>query len=448
MKENLKYLIVIVIVVILLSIGLYLKFNESNRNLFDKELDNYDMAITRIDINCKANTIYLKKDEIYVVYFEDNKKQEIVKIKEDINIKDMVQYVKEMEDDILNGLKVTLKDGTTKIVSDESNIITNLLRDNNLFDSFCSRKISSNIKTLKCLENNLGGYIVTENDILTDIPINEITDKWEDIIYYKGVKANDNNMYVMVEGVNDIEVVRDFEMYFSKRFSNYQSFVINNINVYIHNDFNDIDFSKLQNRCQSIENTNGESLLMATIDKLNKTNKIVVKSGDNKIGTIDKQEVINKVLEVVTSIKRYGEHFLCDGNSFDLEMYNDKGELIDIIYLWRDGGRLIPKSVHNGCLYYMSTRKDIDLRKIIEQETDYIFYNIFDYSDDNCKEELELIYEDEKYNYYLACKKSDKVMIDFKVNNLTMTLKEALNKNYITPKQLEEYTDLLIKEEK
>ena len=41
----------------------------------------------------------------------------------------------------------------------------------------------------------------------------------------------------------------------------------------------------------------------------------------------------------------------------------------------------------NGCYYSVSN--DTDLRKIIEEETDYIFYSILDYRDnDNQKEQL------------------------------------------------------------
>ena len=49
-------------------------------------------------------------------------------------------------------------------------------------------------------------------------------------------------------------------------------------------------------------------------------------------------------------------------------------KLIDIIYVWNDGKRLLPASI-NGCYYF--TSNGVDLRKIIEEETDYIFYSIF-----------------------------------------------------------------------
>lgn len=44
---------------------------------------------------------------------------------------------------------------------------------------------------LKCLENGLGGYILTEKDNLTEIPLNKIKNSnTEKIAYYKGVYAS------------------------------------------------------------------------------------------------------------------------------------------------------------------------------------------------------------------------------------------------------------------
>ena len=60
------------------------------------------------------------------------------------------------------------------------------------------------------------------------------------------------------------------------------------------------------------------------------------------------------------------------------------------------------------------------LGRIIEENTDYVFYNISDFSD-TCDQALEAIYEDEQYTYYLSCIKSDQVIINFDITNLTMT---------------------------
>ena len=302
-----------------------------------------------------------------------------------------------------------------------------------------------------CLENELGAYIMTEKDDASDIPLTDITDKEEQVEYYKGVKANDENMYVIFRGnvTYEWEVMKDFELYFSKKFPTYQKYFImdKDIYIFVHNNANDVNFDEIMNKCNNITNKeDGKTIESKTLNSLNKTNKIVIKSGDTEIGTINNKDSINNVLDVISNAKQSGDVFLCDGNSFNFEMYNNN-KLIDTVYVWHDGSRLIPKSIHSGCSYYGNTNNKIDLREIIEKETDYVFYDISDYSD-NCDSALELIYEDDKYNYYLSCEKSDKVFIHFTLSNLQMTLKYALNNNYITPDKLEGFTDLFIKKEK
>ena len=179
-----------------------------------------------------------------------------------------------------------------------------------------------------------------------------------------------------------------------------------------------------------------------TINKINKTNKIIIKSGEKELGVIKDTNKIEEILDAVSSANRYGEVCLSDGHGFDFEMYNDN-KLIDTIQVWGDGKRILPESV-NGCYYSISN--GTDLRKIIEDETDYIFYSILDYSE-TCAEALELVYENNGNKYYLSCIKSDKVMIKFMINNKVMTLKSALENNLITADKIaSEYPDILIKE--
>ena len=58
------------------------------------------------------------------------------------------------------------------------------------------------IELIKCLEGQLGAYLVTETDDLIEIPLSEIknSDK-EKIAYYKGVYASNHpeNKYVIVD---------------------------------------------------------------------------------------------------------------------------------------------------------------------------------------------------------------------------------------------------------
>lgn len=305
-------------------------------------------------------------------------------------------------------------------------------------------------KILSCLEKELGNYITTEKDMLKSISLDEITDKKDKISYYKGF-ANNDNMYIMYEGnfTYEWDVMRDFDLYFSQKFPTYQKFLFSNSGIYvlIHNTSKNIDYEELLNKCDITDNNNAKTkkIPSKTLKKLTKTNKIIIKSNDGKLGTINDKKVINEVVDIISgSIQYYGKNigYLCDGNAFNFELYNDKDELIDTILLWYDGKRLIPKSLSGKCSYYLITK---DLREIIERETNYKFYGITDYSE-SCDTALELIYEDSEYKYYLNCIKSDKVLISFTLNNTTMTLKYALNNNYISIEHLFRYNEILMNE--
>lgn len=299
------------------------------------------------------------------------------------------------------------------------------------------------------LENELGARIATENSNFADISIDEITTNQDEIIYYKGVMANDENMYVVLK-TSSLEVLRDANLYFSSKYPVYQQFSFNNdIYVFLHNNFNDTTYNDLINACieSDRDSIDSEAMPSDTVGRLNETTKIIIKSGSGILGEIDDSEVLRDILSSVSSARMYGDHFNCDGHAFDMEMYNEKNELIDTIYFWLDGKRLMPKSLEGGCSYYAVSSNDIDFRRFIESETDYVFYTISDYSDE-CVGEAEAIYEDEDYIYYLACENSDEVFIEFNLSNQKMTLEYALNNNYITPQQLTSYNWLLISEEK
>lgn len=97
----------------------------------------------------------------------------------------------------------------------------------------------------------------------------------------------------------------------------------------------------------------------------------------------------------------------------------------------------------NGCYYSISN--DTDLRKIIEEETEYIFYDIFDYRDDDNQKE-QLIYKDDKNSYYLKSDNTNEILIKFVLNNQIMNLKYALENKYISAEKVaNEYSDILIK---
>lgn len=194
-----------------------------------------------------------------------------------------------------------------------------------------------------------------------------------------------------------------------------------------------------------------ENIDKITIENLSKTNKIIIKKNNepnNILGTITDVNTINEILATIESSKLVGDVFNCDNYGFNFLMYNDE-KLIDTIYIWaHNNERLIPKSIHSGCSYYTVSSNDNVLKNIIEKETEHIFYNIYDYSE-NCDTALELIYEDDFYQYYFDCIKSDQVFIEFKTKNRKITLKEALNNNEIKVNELlKTYPELLIKREK
>ncbi len=309
-------------------------------------------------------------------------------------------------------------------------------------------------KFLQCLEGQLGGYLVTEKDELVEIPLSEIkkndTDKIE---YYKGVYASEHpdNMYLIVypkNGTYDTSVMKDFDKYFYEKFSTYQTYSSSTSpTIYIHNSNLDVDFKNVLSKCQKSNSSNGgKSISSKTVNKLNATKKIVIKTSDNELGTIKDNTKIEKILSAISSSKQYGDAFLCDNYAFNFEMYDSNNKLVDTIYVWFDGKRLIPSSINSkGCSYY-SISNGIDLRQTIEEETDYLFYNILDFRDNINETTESLIYKDNKNSYYLKSKNSNEILIEFILNNKVMTLKYALENKYISAEKVaNDYKDILIK---
>lgn len=303
---------------------------------------------------------------------------------------------------------------------------------------------------VQCLESQLGGYLVTETDDLIEIPLSEIksNDK-EKIAYYKGVYASNhpNNIYVMVfpkNGTYESSVMKDFDKYFYHKFSVYQTYESPlTPTIYIHNQDNDVDFKDIVNQC-IVKNDykDAKSIPNETLNKISNTTKIVIKSSQKELGTISDKNKLTEILNAIKSSKQYGEICLADNYAFEFEMYDNDNKLIDTIYVWHDGNRLIPKSI-NGCYYSISN--GIDLKKIIEEETEYIFYGILDYRDNNNQKE-QLIYKDDKNSYYLKSDDTNEIAIKFMLNNQIMTLKYALENKYISAEKVaKEYPDILIK---
>ncbi len=304
---------------------------------------------------------------------------------------------------------------------------------------------------VQCLENELVGYLTTEEDHLMEIPLSEIKAvDHNKIEYYKGSYASEHpdNRYVIVypkNGTYDFDVMKDFDQYFYSKFPVYQSDFVSSITIYVHSQNNDIDFNNIINKCQiSNDMDSGKSIPSKTMNKLKDTKKIVIKSSKNVLGTISNQDKLTEILNTISSSKQYGDFFLCDGNGFDFELYDKNNQLIDTIYVWGDGNRLIPSSIHSGCSYY-SISNDLDLRRIIEEETNYVFYSILNFGDYD-KQKQQFIYNDSKYGYYLNSENTNEILIQFTLNHQIMTLKYALENQYISAeKVVHDYPDILVK---
>lgn len=304
-----------------------------------------------------------------------------------------------------------------------------------------------------CLENELGGYLVTEQDDLVEFPITEIENlNTEKIEYFKGVYASNHkeNMYMIVypkNGTYEAEVMNKFNKYFSNKFSMYQTYNSPATpTIYIHSSKNNMDFKNITKKCTDGNKSNdGKTFPSRILNKLDKTSKIVIESGKKELGEITDKTKVTEIINALSSGKQYGNACLSDGHAFEFRLYNNKNKLIETFYVWGDGNRLLPASM-DGCYYSISN--GTDLRKIIEDETDNIFYSILDFRN-NFNQEQQLIYSDTKYDYYLNSDNIDEIAIKFSLTNQVMTLKYAIENNYISAERVaSEYPDILIKENK
>ena len=184
------------------------------------------------------------------------------------------------------------------------------------------------------------------------------------------------------------------------------------------------------------------------IKELRKTNKIVINRNNEVIGTIEEDPVILEILTIISEATgNMNGNFACIGAALYFEMY-DGNKLIDEINIWISGN-LMPKSTARGCAQYsLSHERKKNLNLIIEEQTGIKFFRIYGYLEE-CQEVPELIYNTEKFNYYLSCAKSNETFIEFLTTNRKMTVKEALEGNHISIEELiKNYPDLIYKETK
>lgn len=303
---------------------------------------------------------------------------------------------------------------------------------------------ASNSEIFSCFEKNVSGYIASEDSKLKNIELSDIIKKSGGITKFKGEYTEDNR-YVIFELNPSYErdVIKEFDLYFSSKYEKYLSYNVKGVYIYVSN-YNDIKLDDLK-KC-SVSDT--ESIKVKKMDnkvvkKLEKTEKIVIKYGGREIGVIDSKDKIKEIIDIVSNSKMHSPDTTLDLHAYEFEMYNKKNKLIDNIFVWHDGGRLKPESLESVEGQYSILKSDKSFREIIEEVTDFIFFRIFDYDEDGNKEK-ELIYEDDVFYYYLKGKSSDKVLIKFESSHLNMTLKYALENNYIKTDKLSGDNDLIV----
>ncbi|MCM1052671.1 MAG: hypothetical protein NC483_01660 [Ruminococcus sp.] len=101
------------------------------------KLNGYDLVITRRDINCRANLIYVKSKEIKVIKdSDDNKLSELKTIKTDVDVTKILKYIKEnINKNSYSGLYVITKDGDKGVIQGEDNILYETLRNAGISNS-------------------------------------------------------------------------------------------------------------------------------------------------------------------------------------------------------------------------------------------------------------------------------------------------------------------------
>ncbi len=306
-------------------------------------------------------------------------------------------------------------------------------------------RMASNSEIFSCLEEKVSGYIASEDSELKDIELSDLINKSGGITKFKGEYTDNDNRYVIVE-LNpsyELDVIKEFDLYFSNKYEKYLSYNINGVYIYVSN-YNDTKLDELK-KC-SVSDTNkikAKKMDTKVVKKLDKTEKIIIKYGGREIGVIDSKDKIKEIIDIVSNSKMYGTDTTLDLHAYEFEMYNIKNKLIDNILVWQDGVRLQPESLESSDGRYIVSSSDKNFREIIEEETDLIFFRIFDY-DEEGNEKKELIYEDDDFYYYLRGKSSDKVIIKFESSHLNMTLKYALENNYITTDKLGAYNDIIL----
>lgn len=91
---------------------------------------------------------------------------------------------------------------------------------------------------LSCLENLLGGYIVTQNTSLVEEKLSsiiDVDDDLEDAILIRGKNSNTETGISVIVKTEDDKIISDLDEYFKKNYAGYKSFVSGEYNIYLYN---------------------------------------------------------------------------------------------------------------------------------------------------------------------------------------------------------------------
>ncbi len=308
-------------------------------------------------------------------------------------------------------------------------------------------------EVISCLEEELFTFFHLDTNSFQEISLEDVTNQPDQISYFKGIAVNDEERYILYRGevTYDFDVMKDFDLYFGNRYSTYQRFEIRGIHILAHHSTKVLDAKSFEKKCVSSRLSIPKTKVVPSsfLSPLQKTKKIVIR-GSEEIGSITNEDVIQRVLQLVSSGGTSGNTYLCDGHSFEFAFVDENLKELDTITVWSDGRRFdFENHPSSGCFYYTISSDD-DFLSIIEDETDYVFHNIFNYSSekDICDGEFQPIYEDENYLYSLSCLQDDSVYVWFFKENRVMKLSYALQNHFIQPDQLHDYNHLLVKMEK
>lgn len=107
--------------------------------------------------------------------------------------------------------------------------------------------------------------------------------------------------------------------------------------------------------------------------KLSDTKKIVIKDGNNILGTITEESIITEILSIMSEATgNMNKADICIGTTIYFEMYNDD-ILIDKIHIFLNRA-IMPRSIAKGCAkYYFPLKSKNNITIIIEEQTEIKF---------------------------------------------------------------------------